>query len=108
MSFIIDDANTRKKVDIEIIAGDLNTFKYFNMPNWNSIREITKEAGFTDLTSEIAWTFSDYRFTTSYFAKHKLDAIFIRYSHAEFTSTSWSLDIAGSDHIPVFANITLA
>jgi endonuclease/exonuclease/phosphatase family metal-dependent hydrolase len=109
MSFVLDNANKRKKVDIEIIAGDINTFKYFNMPQWTSIKESTQKAGFIDLTTDIKWTFSDTRFSRPYLAKHKLDAIFIR--HKEKTSqvayTSWSLDIAGSDHIPVFAKIVL-
>jgi len=109
MSFILEDANYRKKVDIEIIAGDINTFKYFNLPNWTSIKETTEKAGFKDLTTEIEWTFSDYRFSKSYFARHKLDAIFIRHKsqRTKLNYTSWSLDIPGSDHIPVFANITL-
>jgi endonuclease/exonuclease/phosphatase family metal-dependent hydrolase len=109
LSFILNDANYRKAVDIEIIAGDINTFKYFKFPKWKSIKVLTEKEGFTDLTSEIKWTFSDYRFTQNYFARHKLDAIFIRSKsrNSEFIYKSWSLDIPGSDHIPVFANITL-
>lgn len=109
MSFVLENADNRKKVDIEIIAGDINTFKYFNFPQWNSIKEITENSGFKDLTTEIKWTYSDIRFTKKYLSKHKLDAIFIRQKNKQSINSykSWSLDIPGSDHIPVFANITL-
>ncbi len=108
MNFILNDANTREKVDIEIIAGDINTFKYFNVPQWTSIKETTQKAGFIDLTTEIKWTFTDARFKRKYLAKHKLDAIFIRDNTlSKLHYKSWSLEIQGSDHIPVFANISL-
>jgi len=110
MSFILEDSNQRKNVDIEIIAGDLNTFKYFNMPQWKSIKESTEKAGFVDLTTNIKWTFSDSRFPKTHFARHKLDTIFIRdiANPTKLDYQSWSLDISGSDHIPVFAKITLS
>lgn len=109
MSFLLDNANRRKKVDIEIIAGDINTFNYFNFPLWSGIKKITEKAGFMDLTTDIEWTFSDRRFNYDYLARHKLDAIFIRhiFKQSELLYSSWSLNIPGSDHIPVFANITL-
>ena len=107
MSFVLNDANQRPQVDLEIIAGDINTFKYFNMPQWTSIKQTTENAGFIDLTTDIKWTFSDKRFSRKYLAQHKLDAIFIRHKAKGLAHQSWSLDIPGSDHIPVFANITL-
>jgi endonuclease/exonuclease/phosphatase family metal-dependent hydrolase len=107
LSFVLEDARKRKKVDIEIIAGDINTFKYFNFPNWKSIKELINNTGFIDVTSDITWTFSDSRFSKNYPTKHKLDAIFIRHAIKSCTFNAWSLDIPGSDHIPVFANITL-
>lgn len=109
MDFVLQHAKYRKNVDIEIIAGDINTFKYFNMPQWTSIQALTKKAGFIDLTSDIKWTFTDKRIATHYFARHKLDAIFIRHrtNKSQLNHFAWSLDIPGSDHIPIFANIVL-
>ncbi len=106
MTFLLEDTNQRKKADIEIIAGDINTFKYFKFPSWSGMMLITEKAAFKDLTTDIQWTFKDKRLPERFLSKHKVDAIFIR-QQSLFSYTSWSLDVPGSDHIPVFANITL-
>ena len=101
MAFLVDDSNLRKAVEMEIIAGDLNTFKFFQLPSWASVRQLAERAGFQDVTTNIPWTYVDKRVPS----KHKLDAIFIRERSAKFEYKSWSNDIPGSDHIPIFANI---
>lgn len=91
----------QEPVDLCFIIGDFNTFKFVSRPNWKSLSESAEAAGFSDLTTEIIWTFSrrQVRF------KQKLDSIFVKpYS---FKYKSWSLDIKGSDHIPVFSDILL-
>ena len=101
---ILLDARARQpKTDATIIAGDLNTFRLTrSRPTWSKLAAAAARDGFEDLTSEIRWThqFKPVRF------RQKLDAIFLRYSQP-FKYRSWSLDIPGSDHIPVFAEIKL-
>ncbi len=97
---ILQDAQERPPVELTIIAGDLNTFKIRSRPSWKQLTTAAAAAGFQDLTSEIRWTHSVPRLRL----KQKLDAIFIKYAHRT-RCRSWSLDIAGSDHIPVFAEI---
>jgi endonuclease/exonuclease/phosphatase family metal-dependent hydrolase len=98
---ILSDAQTRTSVDLTIVAGDLNTFKLIrSRPRWTQLENAAAAAGFKDLTSEIRWTHSVPRLRF----KQKLDAIFVKYTQPT-QCRSWSLDVAGSDHIPVFAEI---
>ena len=85
--------------DITILAGDLNTFRMGRRPRWTRLREAAAAAGFDDLTSDIKWT---HRPRTP--ARQKLDAIFLRGARS-LEYRSWSVDLRGSDHIPVFAEI---
>ncbi len=100
---ILNDARLRPPVDLTILAGDLNTFKIRSRPTWSQLIAAAQADGFQDLTSEIRWTHS----VRPLRMKQKLDAIFIRHN-APLEYRSWSLDIPGSDHIPVLAEITLA
>ena len=99
---IIEDNRSREKKDIELIAGDLNTFRILRRPRWTKIQKDAEQEGFKDITTDIRWTFAHDRFRY----KQKLDAIFIK-SQLQFTYESWSSNIPGSDHIPVFANLAL-
>lgn len=104
MAFLFEDSKKRKNVDIEIIAGDINTFKYFKLPYWYGIKKIITNAGFQDITTDIPWTYLDKRFPKRFPSKHKVDAIFIRSQNA-FTHSSWTLNVTASDHLPVFTDI---
>ncbi len=95
------DEKIREEVDMTFIAGDFNTFKFYKRPTWQSLADDTALYGFKDITSDIIWTF----FHPKLRMRQKLDAIFIKPQNLSYTS--WSLDIPGSDHIPVFANINL-
>ncbi|MBI5033182.1 MAG: endonuclease/exonuclease/phosphatase family protein [Chloroflexi bacterium] len=100
---ILSDARTRQPVtDLTIIAGDLNTFKIHSRPTWTKLAAEATREGFDDLTTEILWTHQVRRVRFH----QKLDAIFLRHTRP-FEYRSWSLDIPGSDHIPVFAEIKL-
>ena len=96
---ILDDAATREEAEITILAGDLNTFKMASRPRWTRLRAAAAQAGFEDLTSDIKWT---HRRRVP--ARQKLDAIFVR-CERPLLYQSWSSDLPGSDHIPVFAEI---
>lgn len=101
LNTIFLDNLLRSATDITCIAGDFNTIRFKKRPTWQAFVEDTKKQGFIDLTTEITWTFSEPRLRM----KQKLDAIFLKPSHLIYTSQS--LEVPGSDHIPVFANITL-
>lgn len=96
---ILDDLEARDEADITILAGDLNTFKMGFRPRWTRLRSAAEEAGFEDLTTDIKWT---HRSRVP--ARQKLDAIFLCCDRP-LRYESWSLDLPGSDHIPVFAEI---
>jgi endonuclease/exonuclease/phosphatase family metal-dependent hydrolase len=100
---ILSDARGRQPTaNLTIVAGDLNTFRFRSRPSWSALVAAAKRDGFDDLTTDIRWThqFKRVRF------RQKLDAIFLRYSQP-IEYRSWSLDIPGSDHIPVFAEIKM-
>jgi len=98
---ILADLAARDPADITVIAGDLNTFRLARRPRWTRLLDAAQAAGFEDLTGEIRWTHS---FGRRVPVRQKLDAIFVR-SERPLLYDSWSLDLAGSDHIPVFAEI---
>ena len=100
---ILRDAHARPAVDLSVIAGDLNTFRLFRArPSWKQLEDAATGVGFRDITTEILWTRSE----SGGRLKQKLDAIFIRQPRA-VPYRSWSLEIPGSDHIPVFAELSL-
>ena len=99
---VIDDARARAPVDLTIIAGDLNTFRFRSRPSWTELVHAAEAEGFYELTSQIRWTHSAPRLRL----KQKLDAIFVGRSRP-FRYHCWALEIPGSDHIPVFAELTL-
>lgn len=98
---IFTHALAQKPTDLCCIIGDFNTYKFVSRPKWRNLAEDAKTSGFSDLTTEILWTFSRRRVRF----KQKLDSIFIKPFY--FKYKSWSLDIKGSDHIPVFSDIEL-
>jgi endonuclease/exonuclease/phosphatase family metal-dependent hydrolase len=97
---ILGDVELREPADITLLAGDLNTFKMVRRPRWTVLRSAAEEVGFEDLTSEIKWTHSFRRVGV----RQKLDAIFVR-SDRPLSYESWSAELPGSDHIPVFVDI---
>lgn len=101
--YILQDAHKRPAVDLSVIAGDLNTFRLFRArPTWRQLEHTAHAVGFRDITTEIVWTRSESKGRL----KQKLDAIFIRQPQLR-SYRSWSLEIPGSDHIPVFAELRL-
>ena len=101
---ILEDARKRPAADLSVIAGDLNTFRLFRTrPSWKQLEDAANAVGFRDITTEILWTRSESRGRL----KQKLDAIFIQ-QPSSVPYRSWSLEVPGSDHIPVFAELHLA
>lgn len=101
---ILEDAASRQPpVDFTIIMGDLNTFKIRSFPSWGRMAATAQKLGFEDLTTEIRWTHQAFRRVP---VRQKLDAIFVRRAQP-YKYRSWTLEIPGSDHLPVFAEITI-
>ncbi|HUC94712.1 MAG TPA: hypothetical protein VMR19_01765 [Candidatus Saccharimonadales bacterium] len=91
-----------KKTDLYLLAGDFNTFRVGRWPKWQNLSEVAKNSGLIDLTSEIKWTHQFKRLSW----KQKLDAIFVA-AKKDIKYESWTQEVPGSDHLPVFANIKL-
>ena len=66
-------------------------------PAWAALHALARERGFEDLTAGVGWT------QARYGVRQKLDAVLAR--PPELVSRSWALDLPGSDHIPVLAEI---
>ncbi len=99
---ILLDAHRREPpAGLTVLAGDLNTFRFRSHPSWAGLTAAAETEGFHDLTTEIVWTHRPWRHVRF---RQKLDAIFIRCGQL-CQYRSWSLDVPGSDHIPVFAEI---
>lgn len=101
MAYLLADAGKRRMVDIEVIAGDLNTFKFFRFPTWESVIHLAEQQRFVDVTATIPWTYAGRRVPL----RHKLDAIFVKQSGEKFSYDSRSIAVKGSDHIPLFATL---
>lgn len=101
---ILRDVRQREPaVDFTAVVGDLNTCRIHTRPTWGALRKAAEMEGFQDLTSEIRYT---HHLVRRVRLRQKLDAIFVR-SRRPMRYRSWTLDILGSDHIPVFAEIEL-
>ena len=101
-SHIVDDMHGRAPVDLTILMGDLNTFRFRARPSWVGLHAAAEAEGISDITREIDWTQWDPHLRV----RQKLDAIFA--GGPRFVAwRSWSLNLRSSDHIPLFAEIVL-
>ena len=94
---VLEHAAARPPVEVAVIAGDLNTFGLAGRPAWAAFHAEARAHGFRDLTAGIGWTQARLR------VRQKLDAVLAR--PADLATRSWALRLAGSDHIPVLAEI---
>lgn len=97
---VLDDLRARPRVDISILAGDFNTFRIGGRPTWAQLKHDAAELGLRAVSDQILWTQKTLR------VKQKLDEIFVASAHP-FHTHVWTLDVQGSDHLPIFADITL-
>ena len=94
---VLDHDADRPAADLTVIAGDLNTFGLNGRPAWAGLYAEALAHGFQDVTAGVGWTQARLR------VRQKLDAVLAR--PPELVSRSWALDLPGSDHIPVLAEI---
>ncbi|MBI4674845.1 MAG: endonuclease/exonuclease/phosphatase family protein [Chloroflexi bacterium] len=99
---VLDELNARPRVDLILLAGDFNTFRIGSRPTWAQLKRDAAESGLYAISDEIRWTqaIRALRF------KQKLDEIFLA-SAQPYQTRVWTLDVTGSDHLPIFADITL-
>jgi endonuclease/exonuclease/phosphatase family metal-dependent hydrolase len=102
LAAVLDAANAPPRPQLTLIGGDLNTFGVGGVPSWGRLRDEADAAGFTELTSGIPWTHRH----RSLRIRQKLDAIFAA-ADRRLTHRAWTLPLDASDHLPVFAEVTL-
>lgn len=96
---ILDDLQARSRVDISILAGDFNTFRIAGRPTWAQLKRDAAAQGLRPIADQIRWTQKTLR------VKQKLDEIFVA-SARPYQTRVWTLDVHGSDHLPIFAELT--
>lgn len=100
---ILDELRARPPVDVTILAGDFNTFRIGGRPNWDTLKRDAAEQGLRAISDEIRWTQS----VRSLRLRQKLDEIFV-HSTRPFHTRVWTLEVDGSDHLPIFAELTFS
>ncbi|OLD26427.1 MAG: hypothetical protein AUJ02_02455 [Chloroflexi bacterium 13_1_40CM_3_65_12] len=84
------------------MAGDLNLYHLSRWPSWSKLIDAYEAEGFTDAARSIRWTHSARPLPI----RQKLDSILVR-SPSELDLRTWTVEVRGSDHIPLFADLTL-
>ncbi|MEP7105806.1 MAG: endonuclease/exonuclease/phosphatase family protein [Chloroflexota bacterium] len=97
LAAVLEHDAARPPVDLTVIAGDLNTFGVNGRPAWAALHALAEVRGFEDVTARVGWT------QARYGVRQKLDAVLARPAH--LVRRAWALEVAGSDHIPVLAEI---
>ncbi len=102
---VLDDLSSRAPTDLTILAGDFNTIRIGGRPNWNALKLDAARAGLRVISEDIQWTHlvRAARLRRIQF-KQKLDEIFVG-STRPYRARVWTLDVEGSDHLPVFAEL---
>lgn len=99
---ILDDLRSRPDAELSILAGDFNTFRIGGKPTWAHLKHDAAELGLRAISDEIPWT----QAIRALHLRQKLDEIFVA-SRCPIHSKVWTLDVQGSDHLPIFAEITI-
>ncbi len=100
---VLDELRARPKVQLTILAGDFNTFRIGGRPSWAQLKRDANALGLRAISDEILWT----QAIRALRLHQKLDEIFVA-SARPYESKVWTLDVNGSDHLPIFANIILS
>jgi len=99
---VMEDRHGRTPADLTIVAGDLNLYHLSRWPSWSKLIDAYEAEGFTDAARSIRWTHSARPLPI----RQKLDSILVR-SPSELDLRTWTVEVRGSDHIPLFADLTL-
>lgn len=99
---VLDDLRARPHVDLTLLAGDFNTIRIARRPTWAELKRDAAELGLAAISENIQWT----QAIRALRLKQKLDEIFFA-AALPYQTRVWTLDVNGSDHLPIFADITL-
>ncbi len=97
----LDELRARPRAELTLLAGDFNTLRVGSRPTWARLKRDAAAAGLDAISDEIAWT----QAIRALRLKQKLDEIFLASARA-YQARVWTLDVNGSDHLPIFADIT--
>lgn len=97
---VLEELRGRPKVQLTILAGDFNTFRIGGRPTWAQLKRDAGTLGLHAISDEIIWT----QAIRALRLRQKLDEIFVG-SARPYQAKVWTLDVNGSDHLPIFANI---
>lgn len=100
---VLDAARAEPRPQLTLIGGDFNTFGIHGVPSWARLRGEAVARGFTELTANVPWT----QRHRALRVRQKLDAIFAATAGGA-QHDAWAMPIDASDHLPVFAEITIA
>jgi endonuclease/exonuclease/phosphatase family metal-dependent hydrolase len=100
---VLEAAAAEPRPALTLLAGDLNTFGLRGFPSWGRLRRAACGRGFTDLTEQVPWT--THRHPTLRI-RQKLDAIFLA-SRRPLRHRAWTADLYASDHLPLWAEVTV-
>ena len=98
---VMADRPHRRPADLTIVAGDLNLFGLSRWPSWSKLIDAYEAEGFIDAARSIRWTHS----LGALPIRQKLDSILVRTPRG-MKLRSWTVEVRGSDHIPLFADLT--
>lgn len=99
---ILDDLQSRPPAELSILAGDFNTIRVGGKPTWDQLKRDAAELDMWAISDEIPWT----QAVRALRLRQKLDEIFVA-CDLPIRSKVWTLDVQGSDHLPIFAEITI-
>lgn len=99
---VLDDLGSRPPADLSILAGDFNTIRIGGKPTWAQLKRDAAELGLRAISDDIPWT----QAVRALRLRQKLDEIFVA-SSRPIRSKVWTLDVEGSDHLPIFAEISI-
>lgn len=99
---VLDELHARPRADLTLLAGDFNTLRLGSRPTWARLKRDAADAGMDAISDSIAWT----QAIRALRLRQKLDEIFFAAAFP-YTARVWTLDVDSSDHLPIFADITL-
>jgi endonuclease/exonuclease/phosphatase family metal-dependent hydrolase len=99
---VLQDLAARPPVALTLVAGDFNTFRVAGLPRWLDLKRDAADLGLSAISDAIPWTQS----VRALHLRQKLDEIFAA-SVRPMRARVWAIDIDGSDHLPVYAELTL-
>lgn len=99
LAAVLEDAAARPRADLELIAGDLNTYGVPRAVRWPRLRALAHENNFEELSHSIRYTHR------APGVRQKLDAIL---ASPPGRGRAWIEHLEGSDHLPLVAEVTVA